>query len=72
MKIDMRVNHDESKASCKLCNEVFEGKKKLYNHMRVHKEESCKYCFKKIPKNTVRANLGVCEDNTEKENFSCD
>ena len=47
-------------------------KKKLYNHMRVHQEEPCKFCFKKIPKNAMRAHLAVCENNEEKKSFSCD
>ena len=72
MRIHMRVSHNETISSCKICDEVFEGKKKLYNHMRVHQEEPCKFCFKKIPKNAMRAHLAVCENNEEKKSFSCD
>ena len=72
MKSHIIINHDKAPSSCKFCNEVFVGKKKLHNHMRVHQEESCKFCSKKIPKNAIRAHLAVCERNQEKESFKCE
>ena len=35
------VIHDDSKVKCKQCDLVFEGKKKMYNHMRTHKMTVC-------------------------------
>ena len=44
--------HSTTELTCKQCNKILIGKKKLIGHMESHKKIICPFCEKSIPKNS--------------------
>ena len=72
LRIHFQVSHNEDFVKCKECNEEFQGKKKLYNHMRSHQKNPCNFCWKLFPKNSLVFHLSVCPARSEIPKFNCE
>ena len=66
------VTHDGSKVKCKHCDLEFEGKKRMYNHMRTHEKTPCSFCWAPIPNNSMTSHITVCKSRLVNVNFPCD
>ena len=71
LETHVKIYHDDRKRTCKLCKKEVVGHKTLLNHMRTHKESSCKWCWKKLPKASEAKHTETCKDNPEQVQYSC-
>ena len=65
-----REHSDKQIVSCKVCDKEFEGKKKLSNHMRNHKEASfknCEVCHKAVKAGSYFGHIKLCAPSDSEE-----
>ena len=71
LRIHFQVTHKVECVKCKECDEMFKGKKMMYNHMRSHQTKQCNFCWKLFPKNSLASHLQICPARSETPNFKC-